>query len=228
MPNTKITFITKESPVFAEVMTPRTQFWPDWWRGLKEKNFPTMKSCPGFVDLLRTTISVPLWRDYHITYDNRITNIQVPGVTSPEQGQEFYEYHPSEQYGDNFDNYIHVKLKTPWITRCTDDTQFLMSDAVWHRKEFESFRVLTGQLEFRYQHTAHVNIFIPRSQQSRTLKLEAGVPICYLTPLTSRTVEIETLQQEPSRWYSYLQTPISFRGTYDKLRKLARKKHENI
>ena len=221
---TTLKFITKESPVFAEVMSPRTHDWPDWWRNLKEQNMSTMKSCPGFVDLLRETISVPLWRDYEIKYTDKIEYIEVPGVTTPEYGAEFFEYHPNEQYGNNFSNYIHVKLKTPWITRCNDNTRFLMSDAVWHRQNFESFRVLTGQLEFRYQHGSHVNIFIPKSTTQKTLVLTAGTPICYLTPLTDRPVEIEILQETPTQWYNYLTSPISFRGSYDKLKKLARKR----
>jgi len=32
------------------------------------------------------------------------------------------------------------------------------------------------------------------------------------------------LQETPTQWYNYLTSPISFRGSYDKLKKLARKR----
>lgn len=218
--NTLLTFLTKESKLYTEILSPRTNHWPAWWRGLKKQDFPTMKTCPGFVDLLKTTITVPLWKDYHITYSDRIENVSVPGVSDKQQMEEWIDIHPSEQYGNHYKDYVHIKLKTPWITVCNDNTKFLMTDATWHRNEFESYRVLPGELEFRYQHSSHVNLFLPRAKQSTKLELEAGNPICYLTPLTDRPVEVQAKRVSTEEWFSHLQMPFTFQNQYRKILKL--------
>jgi hypothetical protein len=221
---TKLTFLTKESKIYPQILNPRTKFWPDWWRSLTRQDFPTMKTCPGFVDLLKNTITVPLWRDYEITYSDKIENVRVAAVETRDQLNEWFDVHLSEQYGDHYKNYIHVKLKTPWITICNDNTRFLMTDATWHRDEFENYRVLPGELEFRYQHSSHVNIFIPKSKTTKTLTLEAGTPICYLTPLTSNTIEIEAKRVNSDEWYSYVPQFFSFKNHYRTILKIIKEK----
>jgi|TARA_B100001094_G_scaffold167978_1_gene162472 hypothetical protein len=221
---TKLMFLTKESNLYAEILNPRYNLFPDWWRGLNKQDIPTMKTCPGFVDLLKTTITVPLWKDYHIRYSDKIENISVPGVTDKQQMEEWIHFHPSEQYGNHFNNYLHLKLKNPWMTICNDNTRFLMTDATWHRDQFESYSVLTGELEFRYQSSCHVNIFIPKSKTTQVLKLEAGDPICYLKPLTDRTVEIEAKKVSTEEWFSYIQMPFTFQNQYRKILKLIKQR----
>jgi hypothetical protein len=221
---TKLTFLTKESQIYPQILEPRTKFWPDWWRSLTRQDFPTMKTCPGFVDLLKNTITVPLWRDYHITYTDKIQNVSVPGVQDKQQMDEWVDIHPSEQYGNHYKDYVHIKLKTPWITVCNNDTRFLMTDATWHRDEFENYRVLPGELEFRYQHSSHINLFLPKNDEPKVLELEAGTPICYLTPLTDQHIDIECKRINSEEWFSYIQMPFTFQNQYRKILKIIKEK----
>jgi len=227
---TILTFYQKDNPVFAEVFAPRTKLYPDWWRSLKESKsdtsrslhdiVPTMKTCPGFVDLLSTAIAIPMWREIKITYDTRIRKIEIAGVNTDQELSEQAETHPSVQYGNNFSDSIHLKLKSPWLSVCNDRTEFLLLDATWHRNEFSNYTVLPGKLEFKFQHSAHVNLFIPKSKETKTFTIEPGTPICYLLPLTDKDINIEIKTVTWEEWRRLFRPWIWFRGGYTKLKKL--------
>tara|TARA_X000001036_G_scaffold73013_1_gene64483 strand:+ start:975 stop:1718 length:744 start_codon:yes stop_codon:yes gene_type:complete len=230
-----LTFWCKETPIWAETFSPKVKLYPDWWRGLKEPKtphghgpasmhdiMPTMKTCPGFVDLLKTAIAVPMWKEMKIEYDTELKKIDVAGVIDQNEFSQYVESHASIQYGDYFANSLHLKLKTPWMVTCNSDIEFLMMDAVWHRKNHYNYTVLNGKLEFKYQHGSHVNIFIPKSRSTKTLHIDAGIPICYLLPLTEREIDIKIETVSHEKWMQFVQPPSWFRGHYEKMKKLGR------
>ena len=231
----KLTFYSKESPVWSETFAPRTKLYPDWWRSLKEPKdphghgatavhdiMPTMKTCPGFVDLLKTAIAVPMWKQMKITYDTEIRNIEIAGCISQDDLHEQVDTHPSIQHGDHFNNCLHLKLKNPWQIVADQKKEFLLMDAVWHRRNHANYTVLPGKLEFKYQHSGHVNIFIPKSRSVKTLDIPAGDPICYLLPLTEHEIDINIETVSMEKWFQFIQRPSWFRGQYEKMKKLAR------
>lgn len=221
---TKINFYTNESQHFANVLHPKLarEIYPSWWKNIeKVDNRTTMKSCPGFVDFFKHAIAIPLWKDIHITYSNGIENVEIAGVDT-QNLEHWIDVHPQEQYGNGFTNGIHLKLKNPWLTTANDNTKFMLMDATWHRNRHDLFTIVPGMLEFKYQSSMHVNMFLHKSTTQQKLKLSAGTPIAYLVPLTDKKIELLYSRVDYDTWTSLFNPIIKFRGSYDALKKLAK------
>ena len=171
-------------------------FIPDWWKNIpktySEKDeygivtqHATMKSCVGFLDLYKTGFIIPNWSDVIFrtypdgswAYKQAAENL--PQITS----------HNSNQYGD-LQNLIHAKIESPWIITEKTGVSFLFTDPKWNKlKNINDFVVLDGVVNFKYQHSTHINIFI--QQKDNQINLNAGDPLVHLIPLSDKKVKIK-------------------------------------
>lgn len=220
----KLNFYTSESQHFANVLYPRfsKEIYPNWWKNIERtEDKTTMKSCPGFVEFFRHSISIPLWKDIDITYSNKIEKIEIAGVNDSSL-HHWIDIHPKEQYGDGFTNGIHLKLKNPWLATVNDSTKFMLTDATWHRNRHDMFTVVPGMLEFKYQSSAHINMFLHKSPITQKIKLLAGTPIAYIVPLTDKQIDLTYSRVNYDTWSSLFNPIIKFRGSYNALKKLSK------
>lgn len=223
--STELTFYTTGNRQIKELFSPQEsmKLLPDWFKTInKNEKYPTLKSCPGFVDLFKKSISIPLWNDIRITYQDSIINIEIPGTPS-DIVHHFVTQHPPMQWGAGFKNSIHLKLMSPWHIICNNTTPFMMQDAVWHKEHMEEFSVLPGTLDFKYQHSSHINIMIPRSKIKKTTTLKAGTVIAYLTPMIDTNVDIKTKLVTDEEWRGMQHYVFSFSGVYHAAKKIGEK-----
>lgn len=172
---------------------------PTWWKNLPPtyqqldnflniKNiWPTMKTCPGFTDLFTQSWVYPLWADYQVSTTetgNFLWKCAVdfcPEIIS----------HPETQHQNSFDEYIHLKLKSPWLFFEKTGINFAFIGNDWDLlKSAPQLRILPGVLDFKNNHTPNVNFFLPRANAS--YHLLAGLPFVHLIPLTEKRVEFRT------------------------------------
>ena len=172
---------------------------PTWWKNLPptfeeldnflniKSTYPTMKTCPGFTDLFTQSWVYPLWADYQVkTTDTgnfmwKSPADFCPGIMS----------HPEQQYQNCFNEYIHLKLKSPWLFFVKTGINFAFIGNDWDLlKSAPQLRILPGILNFKNNHTPNVNFFLPRANTSH--QLFAGLPFVHLIPLTEKRVEFRT------------------------------------
>jgi hypothetical protein len=201
---------------------------PDWWQKLPRTfkfnssvDIPTMRTCPGFIEFFKRGITIPLWQDHKITWaNNRLIEVQVPGGVNPENQTS----HPGEQFNFAFKNWTNVKLMSPWNLRTKREVPFLVVEALWNKPNLEDWALPPGVLEFKYQHTTHLNMFLPPVQRIGELEIPAGTPMVHLIPLESVNIELEFIEMTREQSNSFRLFPWSFNNSYHKTKKILQSK----
>lgn len=223
---TNLTFYTTGSKQKNDLFSPQEgmKLLPDWFKTIdRSQQDPTLATCPGFIDLFKNSINIPLWTDINITYENdRLLNVQMPGIG--QVTRDFVQVHNSDQWGEGFKNSLHIKLMNPWHVTSNVDTPFLMHDAVWHKENISDYNVLSGVLEFKYQHANHINIMLPKSNgREKTVELKAGTIIAHLTPLVDTKMTIESKLISHEQWLGLTNYISSFKTPYAVAKKIGKK-----
>ena len=174
------------------------EFIPDWWKAVpKTTNNPnslfpggTIKTCGGFIGLYNTGFMIPAWSNF---------SIKLGPINDPfyfwqyADGCSHAEEHPAIQRGDVYppSHYQHLKIITPWVFRCEEDVNFLLTGPTWNIENPEKMHVLTGIANFKYVAQANVNTLFIKQDVPFQYDLEVGDPVLHMIPLTERKVIIK-------------------------------------
>ena len=200
---------------------------PNWWRSMPKstpaQNYPiemsTIKRCPGFKDLFTKSICIPAWSEYRLFQDpNYGFSHTAPNSTA--SGNQ----HQPGQISGAFPNYQHFKLHSPWHFKESTGIYWCMMQASWHDIHPCDYHIPTGSLEFKYQHSTHINLISPKKETIHEISIQAGTPLVYLVPLSEKEVDlnIEVIsEQEISKLRTYHH---SFYNSYELTKKYLEKK----
>lgn len=167
-------------------------FIPEWWKKVPKAyryadNFfdaPTIKTCPGFIELYKKGIMVPLWSDLEIQSNMEDYKYQFADRESS------IEYNHPDAVGPivhNMNSHS-IKLTSPWLFDCSHDVDWLFVNPMWN---LETMDVMTvpGTVKFHHALRSNINLMIRRGLDTN-ISLSAGTPIVQMIPLTDREVEV--------------------------------------
>jgi len=167
-------------------------FIPDWWKKVPKAyrygdNFydaPTIKTCPGFTELYKKGVMIPLWSDLDIQSNKDGYKYQFADQESS------IEYNHPDAVGSIIDtmNVHSIKLSSPWIFECSHKVDWLYLNPMWNT---ETMDVITapGTVKFNHAIRSNINLMIRRGLD-RNISLSAGTPIVQVIPLTDREIEV--------------------------------------
>lgn len=189
-------------PVIAELHAVRKgiKSTPEWWRKLetfytRTDNIAsvsvrqnTMRSCQGFVDLYRSSWTLPLWMDISVRTSDEGGYTY---LTPHDMGIQPVSYHDPRQYGNNFQSLIQLKFTSPWLLFEKKGLKFAFMGAEWEfLQAHPEVRSTSGIMEFKRNHSTNLNVFLPK--KNAEYHFLAGMPLIYIIPLTEREVEFRT------------------------------------
>ncbi len=174
------------SQQLAEMFAPRPAAMPQWMLdkpGLVEEEtlehkVMSIRNCSAINELYASSLQLVAWADYDLLVD-RDRGIYKSDSTGNA------ESHPIEQYSGGFGGWAHVKLLQPWFFQEKTGVQWSWQDDVYHRDDPGLYRILPGVVEYKYQHSTHVNLIVPRPRQSGVnykIGIRAGDPLVLLRP----------------------------------------------
>jgi len=168
-------------------------FIPEWWKKVPKAyrygdNFhdaPTIKTCPGFIDLYKKGVMVPLWSDLEIQ-SNR-----------DDYKYQFADQHSSIDYNhpDAIGSVVHtmdvhsIKLTSPWLFECSHDIEWLYVSPTWNTETMD-IHTVPGIVKFNHAIRSNINLMI-RKGLDHNVSLSAGTPIVQIVPLTDRNIEVK-------------------------------------
>jgi len=226
-------FYTARSDVYDYAPIKKAiKFFPDWWKELprtvryddKLADRPTMKSCEGFLDLYKTGFVHPLWTDL--------------AVLVGKKGTDNYKYqfsdevssltvHPSAQRGAGFhpNDFLHLKLNSPWVCRCEEDVKFVVMQSSWNFPTVTRPVIPPAIIDFKHQSGLNINMFIERRDEDLEHLLGAGQPMLHCIPLDNRDIELRLhLVSTDEYLRHYKRAPsLKFTGKYRYIKKLLSK-----
>lgn len=178
---------------------------PDWWRKVKPsyyvkesntgENFesPTMKGCPGIVNLYKKGFVIPLWTDFDMYVEESDYRYLTPS-------NEFnIESHNEAQHGYALSQYHHIKIISPWLFKETKGIDFLFLPCTWsHLVDLPKINVLPGMTNFKHMPESHINCMIPKIKTY--FRTSAGTPLVQLIPFTDRSIKLNIQIVTEQEW----------------------------
>ena len=173
-----------------------TKVLPKWFLDTPKKYLvegqeqPTIKRCPGLIDLYSRSIAMPAWFDAEFTLEPD-GGLQVKGgrgsaeITAHDKRQ--YEYFVKGSPSRNF------KIGSPWAVKSTPDIKILVHEPTWH--SYETHDVITlmpGVIDTKYNFATHMNYITRPALETKSIFLEPGDPLAFLTPMTENDFTIHS------------------------------------
>jgi hypothetical protein len=192
-------YINREELLLESKPNKSSKFYPNWWKNLPLEYdttsqgmlgwSSTMKRCSGFTDQYQKGFMIPLWTDIAVAVDKL-------GATGASwQSADMLtslDNHSQLQRGSYLpeDIFLHLKINNPWRIVCNEEIDFLMVQPTWNFEDPSSSIIPTGILEFKYQHSAHINMFLKRKNVQYIHRFTQGSVLAQLIPLTERSLKI--------------------------------------
>lgn len=214
-----------ESYNFAYELAPidySHKFYPNWWKTLPTKEFdwekmdcdPNMKKCNGFLEYYQNGFMIPMWSDVAIktkgggAYEYRFSD-QISQIT----------HHGAIQRNNIYDDYINLKINSPWVLKSSKGVKFHYSHPFWNNEKLDYFG-LPGTLDFYYQYTTHINMLCLNKKAQ--IMIPFGRPMAHILPLTERKVVLKKhlvtdIEMKKIRTFRY--NHITFIGKYNLVKK---------
>lgn len=180
----------------------------------------TMKTCPGVSDLFKKGMILQSWSDVYLDWSK-------PGASGLYwEPNDIGESHVSAQWNNSkaFEDYIHFKFLSPWKFVEKTEVKWLMLDTFWLDPNVK-YVVPTGMLEYKYQHTTNVNMWIPKNAFPKNLTIPAGKELTQIIPLSDKDVVLHQHEIEESEYIrKYIGIQHTFAASYYKKKKLLESK----
>jgi hypothetical protein len=196
---------------------------PPFWKNIPTTiNFEgvprgTMKTCPGVSSLYRTGFIIQAWHDMWLSTENNQLTWQ------PEPTGE--SHNPLQWNNSSFQNHHHLKMVSPWRIKEKTGVKFLFTNTLWHNEDFKP-KVMNGIVDYKYQHTSSVNMFVPKNMFPKTQMITAGTELAQVIPLSDKDVVIKmhvVSSEELKKLQSWIWT---FNGHFFKRKKLLQERGE--
>lgn len=169
---------------------------PDWWKKLPAFNQrpvhdmhmeePTIKKCVGLISHFQQGYILPSWTDIQI----KTTDVTYSYKVALSFIEPALQHHEKWQYGQEFENFIHLKIVSPWFLKTKTDVNFMCVEPTWNIIDhWNNFRVLPGVVDFKYQSSINVNLFLQKNKEK--IFIDAGTPLYHIIPLSDREVEMK-------------------------------------
>jgi len=189
---------------------------PDWFKNLPATasyrgiNRGTMKLCPGVSDYYKAGFIIPAWRDFQIQMNSGIPNVFPEGAA---------DIHNPIQWGNGLEGYGHIKLVTPWRIKEKTGVKFLFTNSFWQKHRHQYF-VPNGMIEYKYQHTANVNMVVSKNVFPNDFTIEAGDPLVQCIPFSDKKIKIKMHVLDPVEFAGIDSYHFTFAGNYYKSKKI--------
>lgn len=179
---------------------PSTYFYPEWFPKLpnvrvdflnntfchKENpdiktNFLNLKHCVGFKELYKKSFTMPSWTGMYFKVDKTSETVLSYGSTTKLS----VDRHSFEQMSGflNENNFVHYKLISPHFIKSKFNHSFMFVDSFWNKNPNNFSTVMTGVVNFKYQHGTNINFICPVHDHPYAYNIEVLDPLMMLVPL---------------------------------------------
>lgn len=191
-----VDLFTSHDAVFQHARPKKAaSFMPDWWKNTPNTQYEdnklrpthTIKTCTGFLDLYASGFIHPLWSDLNIEInpDGTYRYLYADGVSG------IHDHKPHQFPGSPFsENYVQLKLLSPWIAKTKDPAKWLFVPPVWNGVGIENMHIAHGVMPLNViPSPLHINMFFKKQETSVIHKLPFGLPIAHIIPLSDKAIK---------------------------------------
>lgn len=196
------------------------KWYPQWWKQLP-KETPvglatsfTMKRCYGMNELYQHGFIVPLWSDLVV---------EIGAVNEYRWVSAASDFtllvHPQEQRGEYLPHCQHLKIGSTWKAKTNRDVPFMLFQPTWNYTDPDQIIIPPGIVPLHIHGELNVNMFVPRTDRLKTVKLFLGQPLIQLVPLQECALEVKTHLVGDEELKKLFPAPNSFAGVLPNVQK---------
>lgn len=176
-----------------------SKFLPDWWKDTKpsfQNNSgqvgPTIKNCIGLIEYYKNSLIIPSWFEMDLNvYEEG--NEQTWTYQSSNTYVDTESTHPREAFkGFALENGSNLKFTSPWLIRTKEEVRWVWSQPTWNlREHLSTFTVLPAVIDFKYQHSTNVNLFVQNETNFKNTIIKPNTPLVSLHPISDKNFIIK-------------------------------------
>jgi len=177
----------------------------------------SIKRCAGLQWTLTNGFILPLWTDICLvinpdgTFGYQCADLKTSILS-----------HPSTQIPGFYNGYTNLKIISPWAIKSSHEVKFYWTSPYYYYDLPTKYVLAPGIMEYKFNHSTNINLFLPVQDKPYQFMLNAGDPIVHMidTNFTKFDVTYELLK-DPLEFYSKynFNSDTSFVGQYFKRRK---------
>jgi hypothetical protein len=169
-----VVFTTENHQIFNECpILPAKKMYPDWIKNIPKHSAPTLKSCPGVINLYNYGYILPAWTDMKFILHNNATY-----EFECADSNTFAFSHPKEEYYGFWDNFVQIKIISPWEIK-TVNKKTLVIEPTWNYSE-SCFRIVPGIADTdRKFHCTNVQAFFEIKDYTRIIEIKKNEPLLH-------------------------------------------------
>lgn len=203
------------------------QYLPEWWKKLPRSHSngpwdinptPTMKKCPGMVNLYSKGFVLPMWSDLNVRIEKDGGGFQwqfsdcCSNIIS----------HPLEVQAPGWlgEKYFNLKFSSPWAIDTKSDVNFIMVAPQFNYKDFDRLTLVNGIVDFKHQHALNANFIAEFKSFEQILEYKAGEPLAMVLPLSDKKIKLKMHLIGREEWDQKNLGFYSFNNTFGKTKKI--------
>ena len=211
---------------------------PKWFKNLKffcgessvseklpPRKYGTIKACPAIKDFIETGIEIPLWSDIDFFIDTNKKTVEWNYANVYSNFKTVDSHHPN-QYDTLQEKYINVKVISPWIFKCSEPINWLLTRPTYQSSVFDDHGIVhcDGIVNYKNNFTTNTNLMFPLGKESYNVGFLAGEIFQKFIPITEKPINIEVKHctEEYFNSMAQLNKSVSFSDSafYRRLRKI--------
>lgn len=195
------------------------KFIPEWLKNTKGlltdgiSPLPTIKRCPGLLDMYKRGIIKPMWHDLaiQINSESKTYNWESAPGYPPSISD-----HVIKQW-ETFvspNKYAHMKLNSPWLIRTKKSLFWQTMPCYWNDRMQDNYHIVPGILDTKYVNNMNINMFL-KYEPSRKFMIPINTPIDHYMPLTESKIKIKHHLISEQEYYKIETYKAMFTGQYN-------------
>jgi len=210
-----------------------SKFYPYWWeKTIKSDDnnnvVPTIKFCDGLISFYNTGIVIPSW--FSLVIDIGDNNQKEYNWRSSNNDFNDISHRYVQFKHFCLDNGFNFKIMSPWKFKTNRKINFVWSQPTWSiRNNLFNYCILPGVLNFKMQHSTHVNLFCQYDKEPKTINIEPLDPLVILHPLSDEEIIIKNHIVDENEYISicYIEEMMVFKNFSNIKNFIAYKKQRN-
>jgi hypothetical protein len=163
-----------ESVLLETPVTTANNEFPSWIFNIPKTEYPTVKKCPGVINLYRHGYILRAWTDIEIY-------IQPNGYYEwkCQDGKTVMGTHIKEQYPGFLDDHVHIKIRSPWMVKSLNNQKILALEPTWSYPSIP-FKIIPGIANISKEFTTtNPQMFFLLKPEPYKVEIKKGDPLLH-------------------------------------------------
>lgn len=199
-------FTRNESIAQQYPLAKASSFIPEWWKQTPKSytvddlyEMPTVKTCPGILDLYKKGFMMPLWTDIAFNVNEDMYRWQSADMSSE---LSIHDHRQWDLFADK-NKFGHLKIMSEWSIRTNKNINWMFAEPYWNKKLDAKYTISPGIINaYHTNMPLNVQMMIDKRSEYK-FQLIAGEPIAHLIPLSENDIKIVTHVVDEKDWKKY-------------------------